>query len=215
MNHEWACKIWWMGDNIWMNNIIGIINWFEAYWKSHESSEKGNSADANLKSCGRVLTNLRLIWTSYFLFSYTNILKQLLCWLDVIYSIPLIRYILSVSLLDQTTRLLEFMNLTLEGSLVLVLLMGRAIKHIWILGKCPWLHHRQNPCLPALRKITTTLFFSQYCKFMCTILYYYDQSFMSLSHPKKKVFFFIHLKSKEKFSAISEENIFKIMNDWS
>ena len=87
------------------------------------------------------------------------------------------------------------------------------ISQNWELGKCPRLRCRQNPCLPALRKITTTLFFSQYCKFMCTILYYYDQSFMSPSHPKKKYFFFIHLKSKENFSAISEKDIFKIVNN--
>jgi len=36
------------------------------------------------------------------------------------------------------------------------------------------------------------------------LLYYYDQLFTSLSHPKKKLFFFIRLKSKEKISAISE-----------
>ena len=85
-----------------------------------------------------------------------------------------------------------------------------------LLGKCPRLRRRQNPCLPALRKITTTLFLVKYCKFMCTILYYYDQWFTSLPHSKNKFFLIIHrLKSKEKFSAISEEKIFKIVNDWS
>jgi len=47
------------------------------------------------------------------------------------------------------------------------------------------------------------------------MLYYFDQSFTSLSHPKKKFFYFIHLKSKEYFSAISGETFPKIVNNWS
>ena len=36
--------------------------------------------------------------------------------------------------------------------------MGSKMGLVWQLGKCPQLCHRQNPCLPALRKISTTIF---------------------------------------------------------
>ena len=35
---------------------------------------------------------------------------------------------------------------------------------MYILGKCPQLRRRQNPCLPVLRRITNTLFFGQILK---------------------------------------------------
>ena len=45
---------------------------------------------------------------------------------------------------------------------------GNILALYLLLGNCPQLRRRQNPCLPVLRKITNTLFFGQ-IQFMCTI----------------------------------------------